>query len=98
MFALLSDALPLESLRAVFPYWFGTWFWQNCGLVSYVILAGPWKLSLPSDETCEFIDNHRYTILVPHFLCDTSSKRFSQWLGICAPQTLAKNMLFTGET
>lgn len=30
--ALLSNALPLEALRAVFPYWFVTWIWQNCGL------------------------------------------------------------------
>ena len=27
--ALLSDALPVEAMRAVFPYWFGTWIWQN---------------------------------------------------------------------
>eukprot|EP00434_Breviolum_minutum_P004260 symbB.v1.2.003755.t1/scaffold207.1/size268535/2 len=38
VFALLSDALPLESLRAVFPYWFGTWFWQNCWQITFVSL------------------------------------------------------------
>eukprot|EP00435_Cladocopium_sp_Y103_P046982 s1337_g13.t1 len=36
--ALLSDALPVEAMRAVFPYWFGTWIWQNCWQASFVSL------------------------------------------------------------
>ena len=32
--ALLSEALPLETTRAVFPYWFATWLWQNCPLAT----------------------------------------------------------------
>ncbi|CAK9074389.1 unnamed protein product [Durusdinium trenchii] len=36
--ALLSNALPLEALRAVFPYWFVTWIWQNCWQASFVSL------------------------------------------------------------
>lgn len=36
--ALLSDALPVEAMRAVFPYWFGTWIWQNCWQACFVSL------------------------------------------------------------
>lgn len=32
VWALLSDALPSEALKAVFPCWFATWIWQNCDL------------------------------------------------------------------
>lgn len=97
VFALLSDALPLESLRAVFPYWFGTWFWQNCGLVSYVISAGPWKLSLPSDETCEFIDNQIIIdipswchIFVRYFIQEVLSMAWN----LCTPDPGQKHVVY----
>eukprot|EP00438_Fugacium_kawagutii_P028686 Skav214064 [mRNA] locus=scaffold2017:787667:794505:+ [translate_table: standard] len=38
VWALLSDALPSEALKAVFPCWFATWIWQNCWQATFVSL------------------------------------------------------------